>query len=378
MIIRNGRVFLDGVYHDNLEVLTKDGKILEVGPNLPCDGEEVIDAGGNLVFAGFIDIHIHGSYQKSWADGEEAVRYICSQLPKHGVTSCLPTLAPKNVDAAIATVRGIRAARGCEGADPFAIHFEGPYFSLERHASMNPASQMNPDIQHTLAIADGDLSDIKLMNSAPELPGAMEWIRWATEQGIKVEVCYTTASSDTIKEAADNGATQISHLYNGFQALDHRTNGPVVGCLLEDRLNAQLTCDGIHVAAAWIKLAIKVKGVQHCIGITDAGGYTGMAEGEYQNPVHGTIIIKDGSVRNTKGMLLSGCTTWDAIMRACKNKIGLSLEEIGSIYGESPASCLGITDRGKIEVGRKADFTIMDDELNVLKTIISEKIYYQG
>ena len=377
MIIKNGKVFLNGVYHDDLEILTEDGKIIAVGQNLTSDGD-VLDAGGNLVFAGFIDTHIHGSYRRSFLDGEEAVRDICAQLPRQGVTSCMPTLAPINVDAGIAAVRGIRAARGCEGADPFGIHFEGPYFSLERHASMNPAAQHNPDKDHTLAMADGDISDVLLMNTAPELPGAMEWIRWATSQGITVEVCYTTATADQIKEAADNGVTQTSHLYNGFQAMDHKINGPVPGCLLEDRIDVQITCDGIHVAPAWIKLALKVKGVNHCIGITDAGLYTGLPEGEYQDKIRGTVILKDGAIRDTTGMLISGCTTWDGIMRACKNKIGLTLEEIGSFYGENPAACLGITDRGKIEVGRKADFAIMDSELNVVKTIIDGKVYYEA
>jgi len=377
MLIKNGKVFLDGVYHDDLEVLTKDGKIIEIGQNLTSNGD-IIDAAGNLVFAGFVDIHIHGSYERNFGDGEEAVRYICSKLPQQGVTSCLPSLVPNDVEDAIAGIRGVRAARGCEGADPFGIHYEGPYFSLERHASMVPAAQTNPSKEHTLAIADGDLSDIRLMNSAPELPGALEWMSWASSQGIKVEVCYTMASSDLIKEAADNGATQISHLYNGFQALNHRINGPVVGCLLEDRLNAQLTCDGIHVAPAWIKLAIKVKGIEHCVGITDAGSFTGMAEGTYENVNHGTVIIKDGCVKDTNGMLICGCTPWDGIMRACKNKVGLTMEEIGTLYGESPAACLGITDRGKIEVGRKADFTIMDSEFNVVKTIINEKVYYEA
>ena len=376
MLIKNGRVFIAGKYHDNLAIRFHGDRITEIGVDLT--DTEIIDAEGNLVFPGFIDTHNHGGYGLSFAGGYQAVREICRQLPQAGVTAVLPTLGPASIEEGINAVRAIRQVRKESGiAVPFGLHYEGPYFSLERHASWNPKIQRNPSKEFTLAVADHDLSDVVLINTAPELPGALDWIEWVVTHGVKVELCYTQASSDLIKEAADRGATQISHLFNGFEAMHHRINGPIVGCLLEDRLNAQLTCDGIHVAAAWIKLAIKIKGVDRIYGITDSSEFTGMAEGEFYNTDNEKFIIQKDRVLDTSGVLTSGCAPWDVIMRSAKNKIGLSLEEIGSIYGESPAKCLGINDRGKIEIDRKADFTIMDAELNVVKTIIAGKVCFQ-
>ena len=378
MIIKNGKVFIDGKYHEGLDIRCADNKIMEIGADLSGD-DQVIDAEGNLVFAGFIDTHNHGGFGHSFHDGEEAVREMLKLLPSAGVTSVLPTLVPSSADDGLTTTRIIRKIReNQDGADPFAFHFEGPYFNNERHASMNPLHQANPTKEHTLYMVDNDLSDIWLFNTAPELPGAMEWIKWITGEGVRVEVCYTIANSDIIKEAADNGATQISHLYNGFEALNQRVSGPVVGCLLEDRLNAQLNCDGIHVAKGWIRLAMKAKGIDHVYGITDSCQYAGMPQGKYNNEEFGDYYIKEDRVIDHKGMLIAGAAPWDVVMRGAKNKVGLNLEEIGIIFGENPAKCLGITDRGKIEVGRRADFTIMDSELNVLKTIIKQKVYYQS
>jgi len=377
MIIKNGKVFIDGKYHDGLDIRCADQKIVEIGPNLTGD-DNIIDAGGNLVFAGFIDTHIHGGYGRGFHDGLEAVQEICRMLPKTGVTSLLPTLCPGSPEDGAQTARNVREVRkNPTGADPFALHYEAPYFSNERHASQNPLFQTNPSPEHTLAMTDNDLSDVLLVNTAPELPGALDWIKWAVAQGINVEVCYTTAPSDLIKEAADLGATQISHLYNGFEAMHHRINGPIVGCLLEDRLKAQLTCDAIHVAPAWIKLAIKVKGIDNVYGITDSSSYAGLPQGNFHNEEYGDYSVLEDRVIDSKGMLISGCSPWDVILRAAKNKVGLTMEEIGSMYGENPARCLGIKDRGKIEVGRRADFAITDPELNILKTIILEEVVYE-
>ena len=384
MLIKNGKVFINGSY-SNVDIRTKDRKICEIGTSLSPDNA-VIDAAGQLVFPGFVDIHMHGGYTLDFMDGEEATRTICSKLPSSGVTSVLITLSPysPNVEQVAGDVRNIRKAKGTPGADILGFHFEGPYFSPKRNASMAFRAQKNPDPALSLAMADGDLSDVLMICVAPELPGAMEWIKWAIDQGIKVELCYTTASSAQIYKAADLGATQLSHLYNGFEPMNHKIDGPVPACLIDDRLNAQLICDGIHVAPCYIKLTIKTKGLERCYGISDAGGFMGMAEGHYKSDIHHVnnkgleeVIIAGGTVRDLKGMIISGCNTWDQMMRRSKNTVGLTLEEIGSIFAENPCRAMGIADRGKIEVGRRADFVITDEELNIKKTIILENVYFE-
>lgn len=385
MKIKNAKVFIDGKFRD-VEVQFQNGVITAIDEHIE-DGD-VIDAKGNYLYAGGVETHMHGGFLYSFYDngqvefqghGEEHVREICKRLPQYGVTSVLATLGAdsslENLNYAVKCIR--KARRDIVGADPFKLHFEGPYTNPNQHCCYNPEFSAQPTKEHTLAMTDGDLSDVALINVAPEAPGAMEWIRWVTSQGVKAEVCYTHCTSDQVREAADNGLDQTSHLYNCFQPMHHRINGPVIGSLLDDRIKVQLTCDNYHVASDWIKLAIRLKGIDKCYGITDMTSLAGLGEGEHDHvPYYGKIFVKDGIIKAPDGTICGGSNTWNEIMRVCRDKVGLTMEEVGSLYCESPARCLEIKDRGKIEVGRRADLVIMDHDYQVLRTILLGETYY--
>jgi len=391
MIITNAHVFYDGEFHD-VDVEYDENKILKIGENLIGNRSEadIIDAKGNYLFAGFVETHQHGGFRKTFYrneysengenfKGEEDINYILERLPKYGVTTVFPTLDVQSVKDSTEALRAIRKARKQGvGADPMMIHFEGPYLNPERSACLDPDLCVLPTKEHTMLLVDNDLSDIAIMCLAPELEGAEEWCRWVTGQGVHVEIGYTLCDSETIKKAADWGADTTTHFFNGFEAMHHRKDGGIVGCLLEDRLSHQMTCDGYHVNKSWIKLAIKVKGIDKIYGVTDEFNFSGLEDGEYDNEHYGKILVRDGlvSVKST-GMILGGNNTWDKIMRRARDVIGLDEIEVAKMYGENPAKCLGIRDRGKIEVGRRSDFCLMDKDYNVLKTIIKGKVFYE-
>ena len=391
MIITNAHVFYDGEFHD-VDVEYDESKIINIGENLAKNvcAEEVIDAQGNYLYAGFIETHQHGGFRKTFYrneysengenfNGVEDVNYILERLPKYGVTTVFPTLDVQPVEDSVEALRAIREARKQGvGADPMMIHYEGPYLNPGRSACLDPKLCVLPSKEHTLALVDNDLSDIAIMCLAPELEGAEEWCRWITGEGVHVEIGYTLCDSETIKRAADWGVDTTTHFFNGFEAMHHRKDGGIVGCLLEDRLTHQITCDGYHVNKAWIKLAIKMKGIDKFYGVTDEFNFSGLEDGEYENDHYGTILVHDGlvSVKST-GMILGGNNTWDKIMRRARDVIGLDEIEVAKMYGENPAKCLGIKDRGKIEIGRRSDFCLMDKDYNVLKTIIKGKVVYQ-
>lgn len=387
MKIKNAKVFIDGEFKD-VEVQFQNGVITKIANEI--DDHDVIDGKGNYLYAGGVETHMHGGFLYSFYDnsqvdfaghGEEHVREICKRLPQYGVTSVLATLG---ADSSLANltyaVRCIRNARkNIVGADPFKLHFEGPYTNPDQHCCYNPEFTALPTKEHTMAMTDKDLSDVMLINVAPEVPGAMEWIEWVSAQGVKTEVCYTHCSSDLVREAADHGLDQTSHLYNCFQPMHHRINGPVIGSLLDDRIKVQLTCDNYHVASDWIKLAIRLKGIENCYGITDMTSLAGLGEGLHENvPYYGKIMVTNGIIREMDGTICGGSNTWHEIMKICRDEVGLTMEEVGSLYCESPARCLDIKDRGKIEVGRRADFVIMDYDYNVLQTLIKGETYYKA
>lgn len=392
MKIINGNVFIDGKFHKGLEIRFDKEKILEIGENLKDD--EVIDAKGNDVYAGLIDPHIHGGFLRSftaitkedfelseYGTPEEQVRFICNEVTKQGVTSLIPTFGDHTVKDYQNIIRLIRKVKkDVKGAEPFLMHLEGCYQNPNQPSSFNHNNDVLPTKEHTLEICDNDLSDIAIIGLAPELEGSFEWLDWIKKEhpNVNVEAGYTKAPADVMIEAAKRGLNQTSHMFNGFEAMHHRIDGPDVGVMMSDSINCQLTLDGYHVSKNWCKLLIKVKGLDHIYGLTDLSTYSGIPEGVHHFANGKTIVAEDGLIKDEKGTIQSGNHNMEQIMYLARHKVELTKEEVASIFAENVAKCLDIKDRGKIEVGRRSDFTIMDDDYHCKKTIIKGEIYYEN
>ena len=388
MIIRNAKVFIDGKFWDT-DVRYDNNRILEIGKGLT--GDEVIDAKGNYLYAGMVDAHCHGGFKRAFnyhpgfrsiGTHEEQVRALLAKLPETGVTTVYPTLAIKNnpineiYEDMRDSVRVIRKVhKDYVGAEPLKFHFEHPFPTLDRyvHKYVKPATIERADM-----ITDGEYSDVGIFGIAPDYENAIPFIDYLVSKGVDPEDGYTKATVAQTREAADHGMNQASHLFNGYQPMHHRISGPAEGVLLEDRIYAQLTMDGYHVNPDWIKLTLRIKGIDRCYGITDLTEFSGLPEG--RNVLEdGTVIeTHDGFNWRPDGHLLSGNMVANEIMKCARDKVGLTMEEVGTLYFENPAKCLRLTDRGKIEVGRKSDLVIMDKDYRVLKTIINGEVYYEA
>ena len=388
MIIKNAKVFIDGQFRDT-DVRYDNSGILEIGKDLA--GDEVIDAKGNYLYAGMVDAHCHGGFRRAFnyhpgfrsiGTHEEQVRALLAKLPETGVTTVYPTLAIKNkpineiYEDMRDSVRVIRKVhKDYAGAEPLKFHFEHPFPTLDRyvHQYVKPATIERADL-----VVDGDYSDVGIFGIAPDYENAIPFIDYLVSKGVDPEDGYTKATVAQTREAADHGMNQASHLFNGYQPMHHRISGPAEGVLLEDRIFAQLTMDGYHVNPDWIKLTLRIKGMDRCYGITDLTEFSGLPEG--RNVLEdGTVIeTHDGFNWRPDGHLLSGNMVANEIMKCARDIVGLSMEEVGSLYFENPAKCLRLNDRGKIEVGRKSDLVIMDHDYKVLKTIINGDVYYEA
>ena len=388
MIIKNAKVFIDGQFRDT-DVRYDNSGILEIGKDLA--GDEVIDAKGNYLYAGMVDAHCHGGFKRAFnyhpgfrsiGTHEEQVRALLAKLPETGVTTVYPTLAIKNkpineiYEDMRDSVRVIRKVhKDYVGAEPLKFHFEHPFPTLDRyvHQYVKPATIERADL-----VVDGDYSDVGIFGIAPDYENAIPFIDYLVSKGVDPEDGYTKATVAQTREAADHGMNQASHLFNGYQPMHHRISGPAEGVLLEDRIFAQLTMDGYHVNPDWIKLTLRIKGMDRCYGITDLTEFSGLPEG--RNVLEdGTVIeTHDGFNWRPDGHLLSGNMVANEIMKCARDIVGLSMEEVGSLYFENPAKCLRLNDRGKIEVGRKSDLVIMDHDYKVLKTIINGDVYYEA
>ena len=387
MLIKNAKVFIDGNFHDT-EVQFDEKGITAIGKDLKDD--EVIDAHGNYLFAGLIDAHVHGGWGRSlvsientdkFGDIEEQISYLCNRFPSTGVTTFFPTINAdwsdyETLGRITRAVRNVKK-RGVKGAYPLKNHYECAFLTLERYVDqckdwMAPANIRDSDI-----MVDYDYSDIGIISLAPETEGALDYIDYIVSKGVMPEIGYDNATAEQVIEAADHGLCQATHLYNGYRPMHHRESNANAAVLYDDRIKAQLTMDGVHVNPFWVKLTIKIKGIDNVYGITDFSSEAGLEEGWHQFGNGMRFLTKDGFNYHENGHLCGGSNAMNDMMRRAHNIVGLTREEVGSLYSESPAKCLNITDRGKIEVGRKSDFVIMDPDYNVETTIIDGKVFYQ-
>ncbi|WP_303015688.1 amidohydrolase family protein [Holdemania massiliensis] len=369
MIIVHGKVFIDGQFHET-DIRITGKKIAEIGPHL--QGEEILDARGALIFPGFIDTHIHGAEQVNCGESVAAMQKICAALPKYGVTSFTPTPIADEIEASQKAVRVIRAAKGTPGSDILGIFL---YTGYKNRSIPYYAPPTLPTPQHTLALVDQDLSMIFSALIAPELKGGMEWIDWAVNHDVLPIIGFSEGSPEVIHEAVAHGARLTDHFPNGFPAMDHHDSQGVVQCLLEENLAMQINCDCIHVAPEFIRMMIQCKGLDHLVAISDSSFLLGCPEGEYRMGDK-QVFLKAGAVRDNHGKLVTGAHSFDENMRTLRRK-GFTLEEIGCLCAENAAKILNLKDRGKIEVGRRADLVLMDTDLHVQKTMIEGQWFYQ-
>ena len=370
MIIVHGKVFIDGQFHEtDLRITGK--KISEIAPRL--QDEEKIDVQGALIFPGFIDTHIHGAEQVNCGESAAAMRKICAALPRYGVTSFTPTPIADDIETSQKAVQVIREAKGSLGSDILGIFL---YTGYKNRSISYYAPPTLPTPEHTRALAGQDLSLIFSALIAPELDGGLEWIDWAVEQGMLPVIGFSEGSPDIIHQAVARGARLTDHFPNGFPAIDHHLSQGVVQCLLEDDLAMQVNCYCIHVAPEFLRMMIRCKGLDHLVAVSDSSCLLGCPDGEYQMGDK-KVFLKDGAVRDVNGKLVTGAHSFDENMRTLRER-GFTLEEIGALCAENAAKALNLKDRGKIEVGRRADLVIMDEGLHVRKTMIEGEWCYQN
>lgn len=379
MKITNARVFLDGRFQDT-EVCFDEERILEVGQGL--NDEQVIDGKGMYLYPGLIDCHNHGGWLRgfNWRDDtengtfEEMITFLSDKLPSCGVTTVFPTLAGTDYQRIARSVIEIRKLRDkVQGAKIGPFQFEGIYPSLKRYMT---AEAVNPSPAHTDLLVNGDYSDVSMIHVSPDLEGSDQWCDYIVSKGVMPTVGNTEASAQDVFRAADHGLCQADHMFNGFKAMHHREEGAAVAVLLDDRIKAQLTCDGYHVSPSFVRLLIRCKGLDNVYGVTDMSSASGLPEGPHRMHDGRIITARDGFIYGPDGYITSGNMTMNEIMRAAEKRCGLTKEEVGTLYGENVARCLNITDRGKIETGRCSDFTLMDEDYNVIWTIIDGRMVY--
>ena len=377
--IINGKLVLPTVVVEG-KALLFDETITEIvdAAGLDTSKYETIDAGGNYVAPGLIDMHIHGYLGEDTCDAnEEGLLKMCRGLLENGVTAWCPTtmtVAKDEILAAFDTVRRVHARTDRYGARVLGVNCEGPFINPSKKGAQAEEHILRPDASFILDNAD----IVRLFTVAPEMEGGTECIREVYEDGrVLVSMGHTGASFDEAMAGVAAGVRHTTHLFNAMTALQHRNPGVVGAALTCDNVSCELICDTFHINKGVFQLIANIKKDKLCL-ITDCMRAGGMPDGDYDlggQPVKKTgiqCLLPDGTIA---GSVLQ-------LNRAVQNlyeNTDLSIADAVACASLNPAKALGVDgERGSLTAGKRADMIIFDDDFNILHTIIEGVSEYAG
>lgn len=337
---------------------------------------EVIDAQGGFISPGLVDIHFHGALGVDTMDADpSAIQKLARFCAEHGVTSFYPTTwsaAPQDVMDSILAVKESMDYEG--GARILGVHVEGPYIDLEYRGAQLASMVRTPDEDEYQAWFDTGV--VKIVTVAPEIEHGFDFIEAAAKQGVRLSVGHSQASIDDVVRAADCGATQATHIFNGMPPIHHRKPATVGGVLTEKRIKAQMICDGVHLHPGTINLVIDAKTPDGTILITDSIRGTALPDGDYEYKGQRFSVV-DNVARTPEGGLSGSTLTMDQAIRNVFQFTNRSIPEVIAMASAVPANEMGFEGkRGVIQPGADADLVLFDQNFNVNKTFVNGKCVY--
>jgi N-acetylglucosamine-6-phosphate deacetylase len=386
--ITNGRILTPFRIIPNGTVVVTGNKITDIiEGNADVAGAFEIDAQGQYISPGFIDIHVHGGGGSDFMDGTvEAFLKVAETHAHYGTTSMLPTTLTSETEELFHTLEIYKEAnkKNLFGAQFLGIHLEGPYFALNQKGAQDPRYIRNPDPKEYKEILSHS-SDIRRWSAAPELDGAIEFARYLKSKGILVALAHTDAVYEEALLGFENGFTLATHFYSCMNGVTRknalRYAGAIECAYLVDEMDVEVIADGIHCPPPLLKLIYKIKGVDRTALITDAMRAAGMPEGEsilgsLNNGLR--VIVEDGVAKLPDRTSFAGSVaTTDRLVRTMVKMADVPLLDAVKMATRTPASILGISaQKGSLLPGNDADILIFNDDIEIQTTIINGKIIY--
>ena len=366
--IINGRIFTPQGWLNEGSVLMRDDKILEVtNCDLALIGAHMIDAKGMYIVPGFVCMHAHGGGGYDFTEcTSEAFHNIINAHMRHGATCFFPTLSSTSFDKLKQAAGICQQMMDEPGSAVMGLHIEGPY--LNRKMAGTQFADMVKDIdEEEYKNLIENTHCIRRWDASPELPGALDFARYLRDHGIVAAVSHTEAEYAGIKNAYEAGFTHAAHFYNAMPGFhkrrEYKYEGTIESVYLTDGMTIELIADGIHLPSTILRLAYKLKGVDHTCLVTDAMSCSATAGKEINDPRY---IIEDGVCKLADRSSLAGSiATGDVLVRTMV-KAGIPLGDALRMASETPARIMNIFDRkGSLQKDKDADILVMDKDLNI-------------
>ena len=388
--IFNGQFIQQNRIQSGACLLIENGKIVDItATNVDFPEAELVDAQGNYVSPGFIDIHIHGGGGADFMDGTvEGFLQIAQTHAKHGTTSMLPTTLTCEKEDLIQTLESYQTAclSNTLGADFIGMHLEGPYFSVSQRGAQDPKFIRDPNPEEYKEILSS-FDFIKRWSAAPELKGAVEFGKYVTSKGVLAAIAHTDAIYEEVLEAYQHaGFTLATHFYSAMSGVTRRNAfryaGVIESAYLLDDMDVEIIADGVHLPAPLLKLIYKIKGPQRIALISDAMRAADMPEGHsvlgsFKNGLN--VIVEDGVAKLPDRTSFAGSVaTADRLVRTMLNIAEVPLLETIQMITETPARIMGVSEqKGSLARGKDADVVIFNDQIEVQKTFVKGYCVYQ-
>lgn len=360
-------------------ILIKDGYIEKIEKE-KNENIDVIDLGDLKVIPGLIDLHIHGANGYDVMDATyDSLNEISLYLAKNGVTSFLATTltAPlEKIEKALINVKESQKI-GLQGAGVLGTYLEGPYLT-EEHKGAHPVSHMRElkldEIKGLLDIAEDSL---KIVTIAPEKENSTEIIQYLTENGVEISIGHTNATYKEVIEAIKRGSKIGVHTFNGMRGLHHREPG-VVGAIMDsDDIYAELIADNIHVDPVVMRILYKLKGNDKLYLVSDCMRAGGLEDGEYSLGEL-NVEVKNGIARTESGSLAGSTLKIKNGIKNIMKATNIELLDAVRLASTVPAKAIGLDGEiGSIKENKKANITVIDDDLNIHMTIVNGRVVYE-
>ncbi|WP_366247618.1 N-acetylglucosamine-6-phosphate deacetylase [Terribacillus aidingensis] len=378
ILLRNVRICLPEKLVTGYIGIT-NGEIVEIGedkPSLQYDQE--VDGKNQYALPGFIDGHIHGAAGADTMDAtQESLHKMAAWLPNEGTTAFLATTITQEKEAIETALEQVRLyIHQPEEAELIGVHLEGPFVNPVKAGAQPLAHICKPDTELFQKWQKLSGNKIKVVTLAPECDKDYELTQLLASEQITVSAGHTDASFEQIKEAAEQGITQLTHLCNQMNGIHHRDIGAVGAGFLLPALMSELIADGIHVAPEMLRLIYQNVGSDRLILITDSLRGKGLEDGTYD--LGGQAVnVKDGKALLPDGTLAGSMLQMKDAIRNMAAYADVSVADIAKMTAENPAKQYGIYDRkGSLEIGKDADIVLLDDQLTLQATYCRGNLAY--